>query len=119
MSIPNPSELAPIFRALSVPVTGTPIPSLPRVAFPKGLYSHPVGIPYDDHAIHDLVRDVNARLCAEDQRLRRLLPPAPSGHHWSGQISSTDDWFDLAASAASVTYRIRYRLVPDDGSDDG
>ena len=64
-------------------------------------------------------RRVNARLYAEDQRLRRLLPPAPSGHHWSGQISSTDDWFDLAASAASVTYRIRYRLVPDDGSDDG
>lgn len=61
-------------------------------------------------------RRVNARLYAEDQRLRRLLPPAPSGHHWEGQISSSDDWFDRAAS---VTYRLRYRLVRDDGSDDG
>ncbi|WP_336642807.1 hypothetical protein [Microbacterium sp. MMO-113] len=116
MSILYPSELVPIFRALRAPITGTPIPSLPRVAFPKVLCSHPVSIPYDDRPNRDLVRDVNARLYAEDQRLRRLLPPAPSGHHWEGQISSSDDWFDRAAS---VTYRLRYRLVRDDGSDDG
>lgn len=108
-----PRDMHPIFGAISIPVLGEPVPALPRVAMPDRLTSHDVILPTGDLPADTIIREVNARLIAEDQRLRRLLPPAPDGQRWAGEINASDH-FDFDAYRAETHYRLRYRLVDTD-----
>lgn len=90
-----------------------PLPKLPPVSIPRKVYAEPIvydGARYLDGAIPDLVREVEAKLLAEDARLRRLLPPAPAGFEWHGEIAHDVDLF-AGDFTATDTIRLRYRLV--------
>lgn len=102
--------IAPILA----PVTG--IEPLPKLTFtPSRLYAEPIIVDdYDDVAapfVADLVREVEARLMAEDARMRRLLPPAPKGHEWRAEIAHEVE--HLADFTMHDVIRLRYRLVAD------
>lgn len=53
-------------------------------------------------ALHDKVK-------AEDERVRRMLPPAPPGMEWRGELQSSDQ-IDYQTLRAEVAVRLRYRL---------
>jgi hypothetical protein len=85
---------------------------LPAVSYPKVIRGHdvPVGdLDLGGGSMDALVRDLQARLAAEDARLRRLLPAPPWGHEWRGEMSTEEEW--TAPFRIDTVYRIRYRLV--------
>lgn len=67
-----------------------------------------------DGVISNLVSEVDAKLRAEDARLRRLLPPAPAGFKWRGEIAH--DVEHVADFTMTDTIRLRYRLVEVDSA---
>lgn len=88
-----------------------PLPALPYVAYPKRLYAEPItydGMRYLDGVVSDLMHEVEAKLAAEDARLRRLLPPPLPGHEWRAEIAHD---VDFTSYSATDTYRLRYRMV--------
>lgn len=83
---------------------------VPRNAVPKRLTAELVLDELGTLGPSDLVRDMNAKLAAEDARLRRILPPAPRGKAWRGEFEWTDS-FDRYDFRAELKVRIVYRLV--------
>ncbi len=116
MSIPR--DMEPIFHRIDAPIIAEPIPRLEKVAMPDSLKSHDIVLSTDHMPARDIVAEVNKRLAAEDLRLRRLLPPAPDGQRWVGEILRQDH-FDWVAFSAETHYRLRYRLAPEGEPDDG
>ena len=96
------------------PIIPDPVPGLVLDAVPRDYRSHSITPDLLGYGSLDELRDrVDAALRAEDERLRRMLPPAPSGCEWKGQIGWIDE-FDHHADTYLLTssLRLRYRLVP-------
>lgn len=109
MIIQPPHPLQPVLQAMRVPFQPEPLPKLSIT--PGKLESHDI----DPWSIYDsptdtLVAELNRRLFAEDARLRRLLPPAPEGTRWVGEVGETSAFGGTGFSAVT-TFRIRYRLA--------
>jgi hypothetical protein len=89
---------------------------IPRDAVPKRVVSHEIEAQERDFAklpYEAAMRDVHARLMAEDARLRRILPAPPFGKKWLGEIQAHDramsgSGFHLHAE---LVLRVVYRLV--------
>lgn len=105
---------APALSAIGKPIIPDPIPGLNPEAIPRK-FGAEFAVPDLDllGAVAPMVRQLNSKLLAEDARMRRLLPPAPEGYEWRGEIASDIDYLGFSAAA---TFRIRYRLV--EGADD-
>jgi hypothetical protein len=65
---------------------------------------------YDSPSIID---EIQAKVSAEDARMRRLLPPAPRSMHWESELQIGPTISDLSAFSARGVCRLVYRLVPD------
>lgn len=106
--LPPPSGVVPP----GAPATGEPLPKL--TVTPGRIYAHPIEFDeiaaLDAGTVDDLVRDVQRKLAAEDARLRRLLPTAPDGYEWHGEISHETE-HGVDDFTMHDTIRLRYRLV--------
>lgn len=94
------------------PIIPEPIPNLEAAAIPKQVGTHLNVDQFDildAGCIADLVREINEKLTAEDDRMRRLLPPAPEGHAWVSELAFSDE---IRGFGAEMTVRLRYRLLP-------
>lgn len=111
--LPRPAIVPPLgmFPALDASRLA-PLPAL--TVTPRRVYAEPINV--DELAMLDavttsaLVREVEAKLLAEDARLRRLLPPPLPGFEWRAEISSLTE-HDVDAFTMHETIRLRYRLV--------
>lgn len=92
------------------PAVGEPLPKL--TVTPSRIYAEPIN--FDNYSMRgsldELVRELNVKLAAEDARLRRLLPTAPDGFEWRGEVSSSTEPC-VADFTTHETIRLRYRLV--------
>lgn len=79
---------------------------VPRDVVPKRLTAELALDDTLDVGRRDLVREMNAKLVAEDARLRRILPPAPRGKRWAGELEWTEGF-----KLGELKVRIIYRLV--------
>lgn len=59
-----------------------------------------------------IMRELFAKIQAEDERLRRLLPAPPKGYAWRAELTA-DQSFDFERFSSDTTYRLRYRLIED------
>jgi hypothetical protein len=48
---------------------------------------------------------------AEDERMRRILPPAPDGYAWEGELQTQEPALDFERGRGTIEARIVYRLV--------
>lgn len=99
------------------PIRPEPIPALSVV--PGRMKSHEIEVDQlaHDGPIPDLIAEVNAKLRAEDERMRRMLPEAPPGMSWRGEIQAAQH-LDFRAMRGDVTMRIVYRLIDDRTGED-
>lgn len=85
-----------------------PLPKLTvfpaRVATPV-LLLEDIGAPYDES-----VAMLIAKVQAEDERMRRLLPAAPHGMRWEAELQSQDPAYNFTLNRADLIVRLVYKL---------
>lgn len=86
------------------PLNVEPVP-IPRDAIPARLKSHDIDLGVDRDHVAEGLGDVLSRVLAEDRRLRNLLPPAPFGFEWHGELRTHEDFATMR-----ITARIIYEL---------
>lgn len=110
MIIQPPSPLHVVIAAMRVPFQPEPIPALTKT--PDRVDGHALD-PWDFDVyrspLDGMIGELTRRLSAEAERLRRLLPPAPAGSHWVGEIGQ----YEPMSMSPTSTFQIRYRLVED------
>lgn len=84
----------------------TALPS--RVTTPTLMLEDDYERPYSD-AVATLV----AKLYAEDQRMRRLLPAAPRGLHWEVELQAQEPSYNFPMNRADMLVRLVYKLKED------
>lgn len=100
-----------IFPAVNpAPIKTEPIPGLVwnsamrvssetvHVSDAEALETHPV----------DLMREIYAKVAAEDARMRRMLPPTPPGKVWLVELVARTEHFDPYDSGTQ--FKLIYRL---------
>lgn len=95
-TFPPLDDLAPLPKLTTVPA---------RIPTPAMLFERDVDRP--DRAIVD---ELMAKVRAEDERMRRILPAAPPGLRWEAEIQSQEPDYNFARNAADVVVRLAYRL---------
>lgn len=88
--------------------------TFPHIPHPKAnrMVSHVFSL--DQHLQRDadhvwqLVQRLQEQLAAENARLLRLLPEAPEGFYWDGEIQTLEDRESFLNN--NVRYRVVYRL---------
>jgi hypothetical protein len=63
-----------------------------------------------DVTLSDMITDLLSKVQAEDARLRRMLPPAPRGMYWHGELQTREADYNFARNTADVVMRLVYRL---------
>lgn len=59
----------------------------------------------------DLISEIHAKLAAENERLLRLLPDAPHGWHWEGDVEFSEE---IGSNfSGEIKARVVYRCVRD------
>lgn len=56
------------------------------------------------------VDELIAKVNAETERMRRLLPPAPSGMRWTGELQVQESVLDFTRNRGTIEARLVYRL---------
>ncbi len=100
------------------PIAPEPIPALSVI--PGRMKSHDLEIFHDALLAAEpsaLVATVNAQLRAEDERMRRMLPEAPPGMSWRGEIQARDH-IDFQSNRGDIVVRLVYKLIDDRTGED-
>lgn len=86
-----------------------PLPKLAVV--PARLATPPLALEPDSEASYDeAVATLVAKVRAEDQRMRRLLPAAPRGMRWEAELQSREPEYNFTMNRADMSVRLVYRL---------
>lgn len=93
-----------------------PVDTVGRVKIPeapKSVVSFDLAPDLDIHrSMASVMDELFAKIKAEDERLRRLLPAPPKGYSWHAELMA-DQAFDWGGLHGDTTYRLRYRLKED------
>ena len=109
----KPARLADLGRGIGAliptePPRPEPIPALSVV--PGRMKSFEIDAYLDEPSpASQIVAELQAKLAAEDARMRRMLPEAPPGMEWRGELQSAQH-LDFMRMHGDVTMRIVYRL---------
>jgi hypothetical protein len=98
-------------RTVLPPIDALERVPIPRDAVPKRVVSHELDVDLIDGPADDVMREVWAKVKAEDERLRRILPAPPYGKKWLGEIQALDAHGHDFARGADLAMRVVYRLV--------
>lgn len=78
---------------------------------PKPFRSETIAAYLDEGPMHEIMAVLFEKVKAEDERVRRMLPPAPPGTEWRGEMQTEQPAYDFNRMHGDVSVRLRYRLV--------
>lgn len=90
-------------------VPPAPIPGLAPDATPKRMTSEELEVELVESST-PYVDELMAKVRAEDERMRRLLPSAPEGFEWVGELQTGRPYADFTRNRGELVARLVYRL---------
>lgn len=87
-----------------------PLPALRSI--PARITTPPILAELDDPETpaRAAVDAVLAKVRAEDERMRRLLPAPPAGHYWEAELQTNEPDYNFTRNRADMLVRLVYRL---------